>query len=148
MKILFLDFDGVMNCQSFIRSLEQPFNTTCDSEIISPDAIIRLNKIIRETKAEVVVSSVWRKTKTAFMLQCMMLRHGFEGEIIDTTPNSAKGIRGLEIQDWLDRNSVEAFVILDDSSDMAHLMPRLIQTTFEDGLQDCHVEKAIEMLGN
>jgi hypothetical protein len=41
---------------------------------------------------------------------------------------------------------VESFVILDDDADMEHLLPRLVQTSMDDGLQDRHVEKAVEIL--
>lgn len=149
MKVLFLDFDGVMNSEDYIKSLGKPFSTTVDDEIIDPKTITLLNTIIRETKSEIVVSSVWRKTMTAFALQCMMLRHGFEGEIIDTTPSSASGIRGLEIQTWLNQHpEVESFAILDDSNDMAHLMPYLIRTTYKEGLTDYYAQQTIKMLSN
>jgi hypothetical protein len=57
-------------------------------------------------------------------------------------------VRGLEIQDWLDNHpGVTDFVILDDSSDMAHLMPKLIQTDDATGLTQAHVAPALRLLG-
>jgi hypothetical protein len=59
--------------------------------------------------------------------------------------------RGHEIQAWLDararRQTIESFVILDDSADMAHLLPRLVRTPFATGLGDEHVDQAVAMLG-
>jgi hypothetical protein len=59
--------------------------------------------------------------------------------------------RGQEIQAWLDGAprygiEVESFVILDDDSDMVHLADRLVKTSFETGLLDEHVDRAIAML--
>ena len=51
-----------------------------------------------------------------------------------------------EIQSWIDDHEVESFVILDDSSDMAHLMPKLVHTSMETGLTEDHVEQALSLL--
>lgn len=61
------------------------------------------------------------------------------------------GLRGHEIQDWLRhraerRDDVEAFVIIDDDSDMDHLLPKLVKTTCATGLLDEHVEAAARLL--
>ena len=43
-------------------------------------------------------------------------------------------------------NQPDVFVILDDDSDMAHLMPRLVRTSFDAGLTWEHANAAIAML--
>ena len=57
--------------------------------------------------------------------------------------------RGVEIQAWLDDASPrpDAFVILDDVADMAHLAPHAVMTTWEEGLLDAHVDEALLRLG-
>ena len=54
-------------------------------------------------------------------------------------------------QAWLDRHiwrvPLEACVILDDDSDMAHLSARLVKTTMETGLTQAHVDRAVVLLG-
>jgi hypothetical protein len=57
-------------------------------------------------------------------------------------------VRGEEIQQWMGANGVkpEDIAILDDDSDMGDLTPRLVQTTFQYGLLDEHVEWAIRLL--
>lgn len=53
-------------------------------------------------------------------------------------------VRGHEIQEWLDDHPfVQRFVIVDDDGDMAHLMSKLVQTDFTDGLTK---EKAGEII--
>lgn len=77
----------------------------------------------------------------------MFRRHGLVGNVIDMTPLSS-GPRGAEIQAWLSKHpDVKDFVILDDSDDMLHLLPHLIRTNNEFGLQDEHVAEVLEKLG-
>jgi hypothetical protein len=78
---------------------------------------------------------------------------GFKGQIIGATPRSTESkARGKEIDAWLSgsgidrRDPVGSFVILDDDADMEPHMDRLIQTSWQYGLQDEHVVRAIEML--
>jgi HAD domain in Swiss Army Knife RNA repair proteins len=158
MKIIFLDFDGVLNSHSWWDSLSEAEKT--DVMGLDPVAVARLHHLVCATSARVVVSSTWRHGRSRTRLQTILADAGFGGQVLGTTPEwlrkSDGGIycaeeRGQEIQAWLDAaprygHDVESFVILDDNSDMAHLMDRLVQTTTKDGLQDEHVERAIEML--
>jgi len=41
---------------------------------------------------------------------------------------------------------VESFVIIDDDSDMKPFMDKLVQTSFNKGLQQKYVDKAIQLL--
>ena len=128
---------------------------------LDPVAVQRLNRLVRETDAKVVVSSSWRHGRTLAELRCILEAVGFEGPVIGKTPNYVPnrdpmskrqvGQRGDEIHTWLEAASlfdieVEQFVILDDNDDMSHLMDRLVLTTMETGLLDWHVDQAVEML--
>lgn len=119
MKVIFLDFDGVLNHELWYRKRFEIINKDDISGNypyyeFDPEAVNNLNKIIKETEAKVVVYSRWRIGKTVEQLQDMLNVVGFEGEIIDTTPNFfAKGLdneenkisytipRGCEIDWWL-----------------------------------------------
>lgn len=149
MKILFLDIDGVLNSVKFFNTLPHGFTTTRSDEILDPEAIERVNKIINETGAKIVVSSSWRIGLSLVELQILLKDHGITGDIIGMTPSlSFKGRRrGHEIQAWLNNHlEVIDFIILDDDSDMVHLMPALVKTSYQEGLLDVHVELAIKML--
>lgn len=119
MKIIFLDFDGVLNSENWYK---RRFNEIDTEDILGkypfyefdPLSIVELNRIIEETEAKVVVSSTWRIGKRVEDLQKMLDVVGFKGEVIDTTPHfSAKGTdnndnrigytipRGCEIDWWL-----------------------------------------------
>jgi L-alanine-DL-glutamate epimerase-like enolase superfamily enzyme len=68
------------------------------------------------------------------------------GEFSGVTPGGG-GVRGPQIQRWIDANAFQGqFVILDDDSDMEHLIHKLVKTNFEEGLLAHHAKAAIEML--
>jgi hypothetical protein len=136
MKILFLDVDGVLNSErSFlaggprIRAYEQqnpddPYYVKITTCTIDPIAVDLVNRVCRELDVQIVVSSTHRQHFPDGPAKLMQMKAYFEqlgihGEfIIDWTPK-LNTIRGIEIQDWLNRHpEVTHYVILDDSSDM------------------------------
>lgn len=156
MKIIFLDIDGVLNSGKYIKSVgpelwDNPVNQ------MDPLAVARLNKITDATGAKIVVSSTWRvafishPTPVPALQECMK-SYGITGDVIDMTPdkpNSTRNRRGKEIQLWINEhfNDIEKFVIIDDDSDMGRIRTHQVLTKFEDGLQDFHVDRIIEILG-
>lgn len=143
MKVIFLDFDGVLhNRESIIHGSGLASHA-------HPECVAALNRIVEETGAKIVVSSMWRMGCNVSELREMLGEWGFEGEIIGKTPFNNWGLRGYEIQDWLNKwqdESVDNFVILDDDSDMAHLKPKLVQSTFTWGLTEQLADIAIAKL--
>lgn len=121
--------------------------------MIFPDTVELLNDITRKTGCAFVLSSSWRVPWHYTAVQRMLEWHGFAGKLVDATPN---GIplppeidyeRGHEIQAWLDDHpEVTSFAIVDDSDDMAHLVHRLVRTSYERGLERAHADKIIELL--
>lgn len=145
-KLIFLDVDGVLNC----ASTRTPFVDADGIETgmigIERQFVDRVNAITDATGASIVVSSTWRFFDGIYMI----LRHaGITGHVVGMTPRTSSGIRGHEIQQFLDEGHEQptVFVILDDSRDMAHLMPHLVNTSWQTGLQDEHVQDAIQRLG-
>jgi hypothetical protein len=139
MKVIFLDFDGVLNSRRFLvrRNLAGRVD-----DAIDPEAVARLNQIIARTGAKVVISSTWRSTDSLDRIISILQSHGFAGEVIGTTP-VLSGSRGGEIKAWLDGSRrVKAFVILDDADDLDPLRSRHVRTSDEDGLLDHHVAAA------
>jgi len=155
-KILFLDVDGVLNSAGFFHRMRNKM--TMDRHIpiehIDPKAVGRLSEIVEATGAKIVISSVWRYNyKPAEMLR-ILGHHGFKGQIIGSTPRSTESkARGKEIDAWLSesgtdrKDPVECFVILDDDADMEPHMDRLVNTSWQSGLQDAQVKQVIKMLG-
>jgi hypothetical protein len=147
MKILFLDFDGVLNSNEWFTSFERSGRSP-KAEQIDPEAVARLNRVVEASGARIVVSSSWRLGHTVGELQQILEDRGFRGEIVGTTPDLS-AVRGQEVLAWLSAQAEvpEAFCILDDSNDMAGLLPHLVRTSWRVGLSDADADAAILMLG-
>lgn len=171
MRVIFLDIDGVLNSEAYARTLEEKHRQLGHtSEVpcgcfklfshIDRDAVSRLNRLVAETSAKIVVISTWRKKFGVPELQALLVDHGLVGEVIATTPDGyrtpelrqglapdARIFRGHEIDFWLQQHpEVDGFVILDDDSDMVMHGNRLVQTDCEEGLLDDHVDLAIRVM--
>lgn len=112
-------------------------------------AIERLNEIIRQTGAKIVVSSTWRMWYRPAGFQLILEAYGLQGEVIDRTWLSPSRYRAHEIRKWLEEATlkIESFVALDDDSfDMVEVADRLVNTNCLTGLLDEHIERAVEIL--
>lgn len=132
MNIIFLDIDGVLNCQDYYSSDRyNRENSTYPLSEIDPFRIKMLNEIIEKTNAKIVISSSWRHGRTIEEMRNIMNEVGFKGEIIDFTPTCRCGMckRGNEIHKWIEDNKellgkhyhqFKSYVIIDDDSDMLY----------------------------
>jgi hypothetical protein len=150
MKIIFLDIDGILNCEDAYRAghcqyvewiwedgRKDHYQRFCSwsKEL--------LNRLIRETGAKIVISSTWRLSGIDFIKKVWELEE-MEGEIIGITPSMrTKDIRiprGMEIdyflendlgfkhvnwdektqRKYMDKSGLENYIILDDDSDMLY----------------------------
>lgn len=163
MKIIFLDFDGVLNSTvSFLTHHKAAQEGKIDV-FARPDAsaVTLVNRLIlADPSIRVVISSTWRNRGTIPELR-EILTHDFglsedaAAMVIDKTPNyeriSRQGFRGSEIKNWLEVNGthVSHYVILDDNSDMTteQKEKHFVQTHFDTGFTWAHYQKAREILG-
>lgn len=157
-KILFLDIDGVLNSERYIKRIGELFDNP-DYQI-DPEAVSILNKLISICKVDIVLSSTWRLAFSSHpspieAVQKMLEHYGITGKVVGVTPSiyTKTGLiylsqsRSYEIQAWLDEHvEIKDFVILDDDGDMADLKEHLVQTKFEDGIQEIHIVKALRIL--
>lgn len=164
MRVVFLDFDGVLNSRDFLRR-QWDAGVPWGAGHIDPGNVSRLQEIVGATGAHVVISSTWRTLVHYSVLWEWLQHHGMRAKVLGVTPTN--GIcRGAEIDAWLrsplqgrqDNEAswdgsvlkpVESFVILDDTDDMDPHMDRLVQTDYgglRGGLQEEHVKRAIEQL--
>ncbi len=106
MKVVFLDFDGVLNSYADLDAPRAP-----GAGVFNLGAVERLNTIVARTGAQVVVSSTWRERYSLAGLQELLATSGFRGEVIGCTPVRAKDParsegpgdeRCREIQAWLE----------------------------------------------
>jgi hypothetical protein len=134
-SVIFLDFDGVFNCQSFYDDpLEfHPKNITDDPYShnlwnCSKKRIDWFNQLCKDTGAVVVISASLKNSWDVEGLRDLFARMGGTFEIVGKTNNCKCRIRGVEIYEWLKDNSIQYFgtpyydfhkyAIIDDDSDM------------------------------
>ncbi len=130
-KLIFLDVDGVL-APGLLGFKVDPF------------CVEQFNRIVEVTQAKVCLSSTWRIFDDA---EDVLLDHGIQAQFVGRTPFMGRR-RGGEIQLWLDGAPVKpvTFIILDDDSDMEHLMNRLVKTDTKLGLTSKDADTAINLL--
>lgn len=155
MKVIFLDFDGVLNSYSWWmrRSVGYARWSRVLREF-DPLAVAQLNRITARTGASIVASSSWRDTGRR-----LLRRAGVTARVIGCTPELPHGRpshfpneRPLEILAWLNAHpGVASFLILDDCpwnfGGYERLRTRSIRTNSYTGLTAFHVDRAVGMLG-
>lgn len=125
MRLLFLDFDGVLNSRSWLerRPSKEDFARQMDISpeefnhdqlrwalrSIDPDAVAALNDIVSLSGARIVVSSTWRHMWSLPRLEWLLRQRGFGHHIYGATPDAQfvrergdkRICRGEEIAAWL-----------------------------------------------
>lgn len=140
MNVLFLDVDGVIiNRQSAKVRYDNP----------DLDCMARLNRLIEQSGAKIVVTGAWRMSQGINELQQLFSKWGVGGMVIAKTPDGPRGCkRGDEIgkffQEW-PGEEIESFVILDDDADFGQFLPHLVHTRFESGLTLNDAEMAMKI---
>jgi len=129
-NIIFLDIDGVLNCQLFYEKMHREKIIASDipaykqvkkqlrksakreemgreqyyKEQLCPTRMEWLNQLCLETNSVVVISSTWRSGKTVDELQKTLNNSGATFTIIDKTGHNESRVRGVEIWEWMDKN--------------------------------------------
>lgn len=126
-NIIFLDIDGVLNCQLFYAERQEKLNQNVHDKLsrkdqdeikaheeidwaehykseIDPVRVSWLNDLCKETSSVVVIASTWRSGKTVEELQTILNNSGATFEIIGKTRHCDCGVRGVEIKAWLEKN--------------------------------------------
>ena len=133
MKVIFLDFDGVMDTAYYGHILGKeglPYHDEFGA-VFDPNCVGYLKEIIEKTGAEIVVTSSWKSLMSFVEMLDMWEKRGLPGVLIDmTSTTSTCRNRGDEIDAWLKECKTECeYIILDDidkSNFNEHQLPRLI----------------------
>jgi len=86
MRVVFLDIDGVLN-HAATRSSADPTAAEPLPIPIAPECMSRLNRLIAETGAKIVISSSWRLFARWQDLGPALVRHGLVADVIGETPD-------------------------------------------------------------
>lgn len=154
-KILFLDVDGVLNTRrayrdTFADALRSPDKNHELLWVLDPSCVSRLKRVLVATGARIVVSSVWRRVPAAMKVleEAGIVTHRTRAPGCWRTPDLQTGLRGHDIQHWLDHNpGWTQYAIVDDDSDMLdHQRPYFVQTKHQFGLQQAQAEALMRVL--
>ena len=149
MKVVFLDFDGVLNSELYVRNCGEY------GVIIAPSRMQLLRQIIDATRAQIVLSTSWREhwSKEEHELDSTGMRineifESYQLKVFDKTPKLG-GRREKEIEAWLNEfPNVENFVVLDDRFLYAEFLKgHFVKTAnYLEGLDEENVDLAIQIL--
>ena len=168
-KIIFLDFDGVLNTEYHQNLLCYQGLAYQDEygAIFDPEAIKQLERIVDATSAKIVIESSWKFLGLEAM-QEMWSERQLPGQVIDITPSSVSDqwllsanlddidsamghCKGMEIASWLADHAgpYAHYVIIDDEYVILDSqLPNFILTNPYDGITEELADKAISILNN
>lgn len=161
MKIIFLDFDGVLNsATSFLyednrrkvhkeQGVKGPVNETLSYHCCA--AFQLLLDIYPEAK--VVLSTTWRNLFDLEWLKAKLAEYHIDSSrVIGITPTDYGHSRGKEIKAWLDLHpDVTHYIIIDDNDwdiTPVHGTGRFVKTEWDHGMHVGHTFEAKEKLSN
>ena len=166
-KIIFLDFDGVLNTESHHDLLISQGKQWLDEygSIFDPQAVEQLGRIVEATNADIVIESSWKEFGFSAMLEMWETRN-LPGRLIGVTSSKVSDewlltasldefdpppghCKGMEIAAWLAANADDetTYVIIDDEPvALDRQEPHLVMTNPFDGLTAELAGKAIQIL--
>ena len=131
MKAIFLDIDGVLNCNETPNPRKFPY-------VIDKRLLARFRELVQVTQARVVLSSTWRADPVGILAAKF-----YEVPFHDVCPDMPGAPRCEEVMSWLRRNpEVTRYVVLDDDDDCLDELP-LFQPSPKTGLT-AEIAKGIE----
>lgn len=142
MKVLFLDFDGVLNI----------WPNPSRSGVFHKPSCINLEFLLAKVPdLKIVVSSSWRTFGLDAVTDVLKSNGIDPRRVIDITGHEQStnswNHRGFQVECWLKRHTnVKHFAIVDDESDFDPFMHKLVKTDRFKGLTQDNVEKLLEIL--
>jgi len=146
MIIIFLDIDGVLNSDTYFRSVNTKVK---DWSRFDPHSVKMIKTLLEDFNAKIVISSLWRFA-AKIQLSKELKKSGLINYLYKDwhTPIIGSPHRGKEIKMWLDSHpAISDFLIIDDDEDvLPEHNSKFIKTTIENGFQEEHYYKARAIL--
>jgi len=122
MNLIFLDADGVLN-----TNIVDEWINHLDHRNWKISSVSLIDELCHEYDLKVVISSSWRKLYPEISWWNDEFKAmGFDNiDVIGITPSAFNGFRGREIRQYIEGNSVDKYVIIDDDSDFYRDQPRI-----------------------
>jgi HAD domain in Swiss Army Knife RNA repair proteins len=134
MRVIFLDIDGVLNCESTTNPRKLPY-------VVEPRLLELLKRLLTLADAKVVLSSTWRYDPAGVF----SAKH-WGIPFIDVIPDMPARPRRDEIVAWLKTHpEVERYAVIDDEDDELDDLP-LFQPSARTGLSDEIVDGVVAYL--
>ena len=166
-KIVFLDFDGVLNTEFHQRQLQYDGKIWQDKHgaCFDPKTVKQLQTIVDMTHVDIVIESSWKYLGVEAIREMWQDRQ-LPGRVIDITPSgisdrmllstdleqispSVLHCKGAEIASWLYENNMQdaPYAIIDDEYVILESqLPHFILTNPYDGLTEELAMRAINIL--
>ena len=150
-KIIFLDFDGVLNTEYYQGLLQFQEKQWQDEHgaFFDPNAVRQLKRIIDATGADIVVESSWKYLGLEAMQELWKVRN-LPGKVIDITPSlTGNASKGEEIVVWLSEHATPdtRYVIIDDEYVVLDSqIPYFIWTNPYEGITEEQADRVISIL--
>lgn len=169
-KVIFLDFDGVLNALYYPKLLADHGQTWRDEfgVLFTPECLTQLRRIVDTTQAHIIISSSWKipfqgETPEIVLnnLKRLWITRQYPGQIDGATPNlTFQEIldmhcdgdfvchKGFEIEQWLRQHpSCTSYAILDDEEiALPHHKAHFIKTDPMVGLCSKEADQVIALL--
>ena len=168
-KVIFLDFDGVLNTENYQAQLRDAGEPCWDDfgQVFDPEAVENLKTVLDAVPdVLLIINSSWKLEGFARMKELWKVRR-LPGKIHGVTPDYVPDLqnidlenydniallagKGNEVKQWLDENVPEGcrYVILDDMPDfLPEQAPYHICTDPRVGLTVEDAVKAIQLLNS
>lgn len=162
MRILFLDIDGVLNNENYIKTVWQGFRLEDYTPYIMPEKVKLLNKVFHLIPdLQFIVHSNWGRMMPEAKIKHALNNNGFAhwDRFIDLTPKKMSSTKSNEIKWALDEfpECKQYLVIDDDHIDMNFIQMfdksepkklfKWVQTGWEVGLTPQQVRKILLFFG-
>ena len=150
-RIIFLDFDGVLNTEYYQGLLQFQGKQWQDQygAFFDPRAVRQLKRVIDTTGADIVVESSWKYLGLEAMQELWRVRN-LPGRVIDITPSlTDNASKGEEIAAWLSEYATPdaRYVIIDDEYvALDAQIPFFIWTNPYEGLIEAQADRATSIL--
>lgn len=159
MRILFLDIDGVLNTQKYLKEVWDKkkrdhvdlddLDSLANHKMLDIDMnkLKLLKEIVDECDLSVVITSSWKRLTVYPLVEKRLIELGIPvvGVTIDNMDN-----RGQGIKNYIKKYNIKEYIVLDDDIFYDYdeeILKRLVKTSFyEDGLDEEKKEEAIRLI--
>lgn len=158
-KVIYLDFDGVINGdETPCITLKTMWGVENTHIGLCPDLVDKINQIHDATGASVWVHSSWRDAYSEEQIGELLLNAGLRAPYEGNIPNSngrrmdsLYSARGPDIRAHVESHGIEKYVILDDMGpSFFEFEDRSfhVQTDSSSGIKNADVQMAVEILNS